>query len=63
MYHLSILVTGGARYIGTHTCVELLNAGYEIVVVDNFLNSKLEALNRGREIAGNDFTFYQAGFT
>ncbi len=56
---MSILVTGGAGYIGTHTCVELLNAGYEIVVVDNFSNSKPEALNRVREITGKDFTFYE----
>ena len=57
---MQILVTGGAGYIGTHTCVELLNAGYEIVVVDNFSNSKPEALNRIREITGKDFTFYEA---
>ena len=57
---MKILVTGGAGYIGTHTCVELLNAGYEIIVVDNFSNSKPEALKRVREIAGKDFTFYQA---
>ena len=57
---MGILVTGGAGYIGTHTCVELLNAGYEIVVVDNFSNSKPEALNRVREITGKDFTFYEA---
>ena len=57
---MKILVTGGAGYIGTHTCVELLNAGYEIVVVDNFSNSKPEALNRVREITGKDFTFYEA---
>ena len=57
---MAILVTGGAGYIGTHTCVELLNAGYEIVVVDNFSNSKPEALNRVREITGKDFTFYEA---
>ena len=56
---MSILVTGGAGYIGTHTCVELLNAGYEIVVVDNFSNSKPEALNRVREITGRDFVFYE----
>lgn len=56
---MKILVTGGSGYIGTHTCVELLNAGYEIVVVDNFLNSKPEALQRVREITGKDFTFYQ----
>ena len=54
---MSILVTGGAGYIGTHTCVELLNAGYEIVVVDNFSNSKPEALNRVREITGKRFCF------
>ena len=52
-------MTGGAGYIGTHTCVELLNAGYEIVVVDNFSNSKPEALNRVREITGKDFPFYE----
>lgn len=57
---MKILVTGGAGYIGTHTCVELLNAGYEIIVVDNFSNSKPEALRRVREITGKDFTFYQA---
>ncbi|MFP3123373.1 UDP-glucose 4-epimerase GalE [Ectobacillus funiculus] len=56
---MKILITGGAGYIGTHTCVELLNAGYEIVVVDNLLNSKSEALQRVREITGKDFTFYQ----
>lgn len=56
---MSILVTGGAGYIGTHTCVELLNAGYEIVVVDNFSNSKPEALNRVREITRKDFVFYE----
>lgn len=57
---MKILVTGGAGYIGTHTCVELLNAGYEIVVVDNFSNSKPEALHRVREITGKDFLFYEA---
>jgi UDP-glucose 4-epimerase len=53
-----VLVTGGAGYIGTHTCVELLNAGYEIVVVDNLHNSKEEALNRVKKITGKDFPFY-----
>jgi UDP-glucose 4-epimerase len=48
----TILVTGGAGYIGSHTCVELLAAGYEVVVVDNFSNSKPEALRRVEEIAG-----------
>ena len=55
---MSILVTGGAGYIGTHTCVELLNAGYEIVVVDNYYNSKPEAFKRVREITGKDFPAY-----
>ncbi|MFC3884787.1 UDP-glucose 4-epimerase GalE [Bacillus songklensis] len=57
---MKILVTGGAGYIGTHTCVELLNAGYEIVVVDNFSNSKPEALKRVSEITGKDFPVYEA---
>ena len=43
---MKILVTGGAGYIGSHTCVELLNAGYEVVVVDNYYNSVPEVLNR-----------------
>ncbi|MEH7022082.1 UDP-glucose 4-epimerase GalE [Priestia megaterium] len=57
---MSILVTGGAGYIGSHTCIELLNAGYEIVVVDNFSNSKPEALKRISEITKKSFSFYQA---
>jgi len=52
-----ILVTGGAGYIGTHTCVELLQEGHDIVVVDNLCNSKEEALNRVRNITGRDFPF------
>ena len=55
----TILVTGGAGFIGSHTCVELLNAGYDIVVMDNFCNSKPEALNRIRKITGKDFKFYE----
>ena len=54
-----ILVTGGARYIGSHTCVELLEAGHEIVVLDNFSNSKPETLDRIREITHKDFPFYE----
>lgn len=57
---MKILVTGGAGYIGSHTCVELLSAGYEIVVVDNFSNSKPSALEHIKEISGKDFTFYEA---
>ncbi|PAE44480.1 UDP-glucose 4-epimerase GalE [Bacillus sp. 7884-1] len=56
---MAILVTGGAGYIGTHTCVELLNSGYEIVVLDNLLNSKPEALKRVKELTGKDFKFYE----
>ncbi|WP_316569203.1 UDP-glucose 4-epimerase GalE [Neobacillus sp. YIM B06451] len=55
---MGLLITGGAGYIGSHTCVELLNAGYHIVIVDNFSNSKPESLNRIRRITGKDFTFY-----
>ncbi len=56
---MSILVTGGAGYIGTHTVIELQKAGYDIVVVDNLYNSKEEALNRVRRITGKDLTFYK----
>jgi UDP-glucose 4-epimerase len=55
---MSILITGGAGYIGSHTCVELLNAGYDVIVVDNFSNSKSESLNRIQEITGNSLKFY-----
>ena len=54
-----ILVPGGAGYIGSHTCVELLEAGHEIVVLDNFSNSKPETLDRIREITHKDFPFYE----
>ena len=56
---MSILVTGGAGYIGSHTCVELLNAGYEIVVADNMNNAKPQALEAIRTITEKDFAFYQ----
>ncbi|WP_249313484.1 UDP-glucose 4-epimerase GalE [Congzhengia minquanensis] len=57
---MAILVTGGAGFIGSHTCVELLENGYEVVIVDNFINSKPEALNRIKQITGKDFKFYEA---
>jgi UDP-glucose 4-epimerase len=55
---VNILVTGGAGYIGSHTCVELLDAGYDIVVIDNFDNSKREALARVSAITGKEFPIY-----
>ena len=57
---MSILLTGGAGYIGSHTCVEMLNAGYDIVVVDNYSNSSPEALKRVKELTGRDFPVYEA---
>lgn len=56
---MRILVTGGAGYIGSHTCVELLNAGHEVVVVDNLSNSKFEAVRRVQEITGKLLEFYE----
>ena len=56
---MSILVTGGAGYIGSHTCVELLNAGYEVVVIDNLYNSSEEALRRVEKITGKTVKFYE----
>jgi len=56
---MQILITGGAGYIGSHACVELLEAGYEIVVVDNFVNSKPAVLKRIEEITGRRFRFYK----
>ena len=55
----TILVTGGAGYIGSHACVELLEAGYRVVVVDNLSNSKMESIQRVQKITGKSLTFYQ----
>ena len=57
---MSILVSGGAGYIGSHTCVELIQAGYEIVVADNLSNSCEEAVRRVEEITGKRIPFVQA---
>ena len=57
---MRILVTGGAGYIGSHTCVELLNAGHEVVVVDNLCNSSEKSLERVEKITGKPVTFYKA---
>ena len=56
---MHILVTGGAGYIGSHTCVELLQAGHTVVVADNLSNSKIEALHRVEELTGKAVPFYQ----
>ena len=56
----TILVTGGCGYIGSHTTLELLNKGYEVIVVDNFSNSSYESLRRVQEITGKEVTFYEA---
>ncbi len=56
----TILVTGGAGFIGSHTCVELLNGGYDVVVIDNLVNSNRESLQRVEQITGKAVTFYEA---
>ena len=55
---MKILVTGGAGYIGSHTCVELLNKGYEVVVIDNFDNSSPKSIERVKKITGKPVTLY-----
>lgn len=56
---MTILVTGGAGYIGSHTCLELIKAGHQVVVVDNLVNSHEKAIRRVQQLAGKSFPFYQ----
>ncbi len=56
---MAVLVTGGAGYIGTHTCLELMSAGYEVVIVDNLVNSKETAVERVKQISGREVKFYK----
>ena len=56
---MQVLVTGGAGYIGSHTCVELIEAGHTPIVIDNLVNSNPESLNRVRMITGKEITFYE----
>ena len=55
---MKVLVTGGLGYIGSHTCVELLEGGYDVVVLDNLSNSKEEVKDKIKEITGKDIKFY-----
>lgn len=59
---MAILLPGGAGYIGSHTAVELLNSGKEIVIIDNFSNSKAEVLEKIKKITGKDFKFYEMDY-
>ena len=56
---MNILITGGTGYIGSHTCVELLNSGYDIIVIDNLSNSKISVVDKIKKITNKDFKFYE----
>ena len=56
---MKILVTGGTGYIGSHTCIELIKAGYEVIVVDNLCNSSLESLRRVEKLVDSNVPFYK----
>ena len=59
---MSILVPGGAGYIGSHTVIELLNSGRDVVIIDNFSNSKKEVLQKIKQITKKDFKFYEINY-
>jgi len=60
---MNILVTGGAGYIGSHTCVELLNANHSVVIVDNLINSKAESIEKIKDLTGKEVIFYENDVT
>lgn len=60
---MNIVVTGGAGYIGSHTCVELLNEGHSVIVLDNLCNSKLDVISKIKQITGKDLMFYEIDAT
>ncbi len=60
---MNILVTGGAGYIGSHTCVELLKSGHSVIIADNLVNSKIESIDKIKKITGKDVIFYQYDVT
>jgi UDP-glucose 4-epimerase len=60
---MNILVTGGAGYIGSHTCVALLEAGHTVIVADNLCNSKAETIDKIKQITGKEVTFYKIDVT
>ncbi len=60
---MKVLLTGGAGYIGSHTAVELIQSGYDVVIGDNFSNSKPEVLERLKKIVDKDIKFYEIDFT
>ena len=57
---MKILVTGGTGFIGSHTCVELLDAGFEVVILDNLYNSQADVVDKIESITGKKVTFYEA---
>ena len=60
---MNILVTGGAGYIGSHTCIALLGAGHTVIVADDLCNSKIEAIDKVKQISNKEVAFYQVDVT